>query len=39
MLKDLGTYAMASANAEKVNIGKRLLRNPNAAYRICAENY
>lgn len=37
--KDLANGVMASANAQIVNIGKRIIRNPNAAYRLCVEDY
>ena len=37
--KNLANGVMASANGDTVNIGNRIIRNPNAAYRLCVENY
>ena len=38
-VKNLSIGVMANANDSAVNISSRLVRNPNAAYRICVENY
>ena len=38
-VKNLSSGVMASANDSGVNIGTRILRNPNAAYRICCDGY
>ena len=38
-VKNLSSGAMASANDSVVNISTRLIRNPNASYRICVENF
>nr|DAJ68659.1 MAG TPA: Glucose-regulated metallo-peptidase M90 [Caudoviricetes sp.] len=38
-VKNLANGTMASANSSIVNIGSRILRNPNAAYRICTEDF
>lgn len=38
-VKNLANGTMASANDSGVNIGARILRNPNAAYRICVTDY
>ena len=38
-IKSLSTGTMASANEITLNIGDKITRNPNAAYRICVESY
>ena len=35
----LSTGTMARANGELLDVGDRILRNPNAAYRICSEEF
>lgn len=37
-VKNLGR-AMGAANGSLLNIGQQLIRNPNAAYRICVDGY
>lgn len=38
-VKPLSNGTMASANQMVVNVGQKLARNPNAAYRICVGEY
>lgn len=38
-VKNLGASTMAEANGGELNIGQRLIRNPNAAYRICVDDF
>lgn len=37
--EELSKGTMASANGVQLNVGKKLLRNPSAAYRICVDEY
>ena len=37
--RNLSRGTMASANGTLVNVGTRILRNPNAAYRICVRDF